>query len=220
MKKALVALVAILLLAAPSAASANHALGGVGSPYHWFGTVNERQVTISDGVTIPGNPISYNFSGVVSGWNNAGNGFISLTSTTGTAKITTQRGSYGNNGWLGLAQLWIKGGHFSRVSVKLNDWYAPYFPEYYTADAAQQTLCQEVGHGLGLDHQISKSCMNDQNVPPTNYPKPNRHDSEELRLIYAHLDSGGGKPHKPARERGPFVLDVIPAPLHGHGHGK
>jgi len=220
LKKALVALVAILLLAAPSAASANHALGGVGSPYHWFGTVNERQVTISDGVTIPGNPISYNFSGVVSGWNNAGNGFISLTSTTGTAKITTQRGSYGNNGWLGLAQLWIKGGHFSRVSVKLNDWYAPYFPEYYTADAAQQTLCQEVGHGLGLDHQISNSCMNDQNVPPTNYPKPNRHDSEELRLIYAHLDSGGGKPHKPARERGPFVLDVIPAPLHGHGHGK
>ena len=140
MKRSLVALVAILLLSAPSAASANHAIGGVGSPYHWFGTVNPRQVTISDGVTIPGSSISYNFSGVVSDWNSAGTGFIALTPTTATAKITTQRGSYGNNGWLGLAHFWIKQGHFSRVSVKLNDWYAPYFSaREHGSDADQAT---------------------------------------------------------------------------------
>jgi hypothetical protein len=209
------ALVAAFALAFPGAVAADHAIGGVGSPYHW---ASPRQVSIYDGVETGQG--SYNFSGVVSDWNTAAGGVLTLTNTGSTrANITTQRRSYGNNGWLGLAQFYLTNGHFSRVAVKLNDFYAPYYPQYYTPDAMQQTLCQEVGHGLGLDHQLADSCMNDQNVPPTNYPHPNGHDAEELGLIYAHTDPTGGKPHGPnarPHESGPFTLDVIPAPGHGH----
>ena len=228
MKKLVLLLTAAALLGVPSAASATNAIGGVGSPYHWAGSSNPRQITISDGVepTSPGQA-SYNFAGVFTDWNTFGTGFVKLTQTTGSANITTQRGSYGNNGWLGLAQFWLRKGHFSRVRVKLNDYYQASAPQYYTPTAAQQTLCQEVGHGLGLDHQYlipgtdstGISCMNDQNVPPADYPDPNSHDANELSQIYQHTDVAGGRPK---REAGPYVLDVIPAPGHGHasGHGS
>jgi len=67
-------------------------------------------------------------------------------------------------------------------------------------------MCQEVGHTLGLDHQDENfnnanlgTCMDYTNDPdggaggasstdPSN-EHPNTHDYDQLKTIYAHLDS-------------------------------
>lgn len=55
-------------------------------------------------------------------------------------------------------------------------------------------MCQEVGHTLGLDHQsedfapASKTCM-DYGTPTEAGRHPDGHDYEQLKAIYAHLDT-------------------------------
>jgi hypothetical protein len=239
MKRALAVLPLILVLGAAPAADANHAIGGVGSAYHW---ASPRQLTVSDGVTVAGEAVPYNINAALADWSTAGGGKFTLTKVaTATANIITQRGNYGDNGWLGESQFFTQNGHFSRVVISLNDFYAPYYPEYYTADAKQQTICHELGHSLGLDHNYITnpfgSCLSDANDPLVdgNYPHPNPHDAEELALIYAHDDAatqsggkkgkngggggkkGGGGKGKEAPE-GPFLLDVLPIRKKGPDH--
>ena len=58
--------------------------------------------------------------------------------------------AYGNNGWLGLAQIWLDGnGHIVQGVAKMNDSYSSVW-----TDPAEKNhvFCQEVGHVLGLDH--------------------------------------------------------------------
>jgi len=115
--------------------------------------------------------------------------------------------TYGNTGWLGVAQVWVTTGlHITQGTVKLNDTYFN-TPRYNTTPWRNLVSCQEVGHTLGLDHQDTNfnnanlgTCM-DYTSDPTgsdpNYPQnccldnehPNLHDYEELQLIYLHLDS-------------------------------
>ncbi len=192
-------------LALPSSATANHSWNG----WHWAKTSATRTLVISDGVSGDWDTV---FPGVNSDWNSSLTGTgISLASGSSGVNITTQSRRWGNNGWLGLAQVWIKGGHISRASVKLNDYYDWYYADATSLlDAKQQVFCQEVGHTLGLDHQDARgTCMNDNNdllVSP--YPHPNQHDGEELRTIYNHIDSSTSQG---AHERGPFTVDVVPA---------
>lgn len=107
---------------------------------------------------------------------------------------------FGNNGWLGLATIWIDGsGHIVRGRVQVNDYYFQ-FPRYNTPEVRQHVLCQELGHVLGLDHNRAgdeggspdDSCMNDRVTFPTEvYPHPNVHDAEQIGLVYGHADGGG-----------------------------
>src|SRR5206468_5527238 len=61
--------------------------------------------------------------------------------------------SYGNTGWLGVAQIWISGGtHITQGTVKLNDTYFN-TATYDTPGWRNLVTCQEVGHTFGLDHQ-------------------------------------------------------------------
>lgn len=116
--------------------------------------------------------------------------------------------TYGNNGWLGVAQIWISGSHITQGTVKLNDSY--FGPDltttiYGSADWRNLVLCQEVGHTFGLDHQDETfgnanlgTCMDYTNNPagPLRNMRPNYHDFEQLELIYNHTpdSSGGGTP--------------------------
>jgi hypothetical protein len=103
---------------------------------------------------------------------------------------------YGNNGWLGVAQIWISGSHITKGNVKLNDTYFN-TARYNTPAWRRFVMCQEVGHAFGLDHQDENfsngnlgSCMDytsDPDGPPSN-EHPNAHDYEQLEMIYAHLD--------------------------------
>lgn len=102
--------------------------------------------------------------------------------------------TYGNNGWLGIAQVWVPGKHITQGAVKLNDTYFN-TPTYNTTAWRNLVSCQEVGHTLGLDHQDENfnnanlgTCMDYTNNPSTNQ-HPNSHDYNQLVSIYSHLDS-------------------------------
>lgn len=109
----------------------------------------------------------------------------------GRVEVCSER--YGNNGWLGIAQVWIDGDHIGQAIVKVNDTYFAQSP-YNTSAWRNFVMCQEVGHTLGLDHQDENfynanlgSCMDYTNNPSTNQ-HPDAHDYAELEDIYAHFD--------------------------------
>src|SRR5205823_6283738 len=110
--------------------------------------------------------------------------------TAGRVEVCNR--SYGNNGWLGLAQIWISvGTHITQGAVKLNDTYS------MNAAEKQHVICQEVGHTFGLDHQSTDGNSLDTRMDyyhntsasDTKSTHPNAHDYDELGFIYAHLDS-------------------------------
>ena len=110
---------------------------------------------------------------------------------------------YGNNGWLGIAQVWVSGQHIAQGTVKLNDTYFN-AGKYNTPAWRRFVVCQEVGHTFGLDHQDETfdnpnlgTCM-DYTDDPDGTAKaqlgnllPNAHDFEELAVIYGHADASG-----------------------------
>jgi hypothetical protein len=119
------------------------------------------------------------------------------SAVTGTTQVCN--GNYGNNGWLGLASIWITGGvHITQGTAKMNDTY--FNTSYYNnPNEKQHVVCQEVAHTFGLDHQSTdgsslNTCMDyfsntGANAGSTLSTKPNYHDFEELAIIYQHLDS-------------------------------
>jgi hypothetical protein len=96
-------------------------------------------------------------------------------------------------GWLGLAQIWVtSSGHITRGTVKVNDTYFN-TPKYNTTIWRASVMCQEIGHTWGLDHQDESgadfhTCMDYATNPDADNTHPNRHDYEELALIYSHVD--------------------------------
>ena len=105
-------------------------------------------------------------------------------------RVEVCNGTYGFNGWLGLAQIWVSnGGHIAKGVAKVNDSYFS-TSTYNNANAKRHVLCQEVGHTFGLDHQYAVSCMNDRDgLFDSAYVSPNQHDFDQLQTIYSHLDS-------------------------------
>lgn len=112
--------------------------------------------------------------------------------TSGRVEVCNSK--YGNNGWLGLAQIWASGSHIYQGVTKVNDTYFN-TAKYNTPAWKNLVMCQEVGHTLGLDHQDENfnngnlgTCMDYTSDPGTNQ-HPNQHDYDMLETIYAHLDS-------------------------------
>jgi len=63
---------------------------------------------------------------------------------------------YGNNGWLGIAQIWLSGSHITQAVAKLNHTYFDTV-RYNTPHWRSLVMCQEIGHTLGLGHQNEDS---------------------------------------------------------------
>jgi hypothetical protein len=191
------AAVAVLTGAMASTAAANHSWGG----YHWARTSNPFTIKVGDNVSsawdsylrtaasdwsadTAGNPLN---ATVVAGAHKGKCGSIS-----GRVEVCT--GAYGNNGWLGLAQIWVSsGGHITRGTAKMNDTYFN-TSKYNTAAWRGSVMCQEVGHTWGLDHQDESgadfhTCMDYATNPDADNMHPNRHDYEELAIIYSHVDA-------------------------------
>lgn len=114
-----------------------------------------------------------------------------------TGKVEVCNASYGFNGWLGVAGIYLTGGHIYKGYVKLND---SYFntSTYNKPEWRRLVTCQEVGHTFGLDHQDENfnnanlgTCMDYTNNPlgPPSHEHPNAHDYDQLETIYSHLDS-------------------------------
>lgn len=177
---------------------ATHSWGG----YHWGRTVNPFTLKLGDNVSSVWDSILGTASSdwsqstvldtpVVPGLVNPKN----CRPTSGRVEVCNSK--YGNNGWLGLAQIWVSGSHIYQGVTKVNDTYFN-TTKYNTPAWKNLVMCQEVGHTLGLDHQDEifdnpnlGTCMDytrNPSGPPSN-EHPNQHDYDELAIIYAHLDS-------------------------------
>jgi hypothetical protein len=187
------ALIAVVA-ASPLAAGASNAWGN----YHWARTSNPFTITVIDSMTTSWDD---NLDLAISDWDassvmNVAKEAGSTTSTTRrrcaavTGKVRACNYTYGNNGWLGLAQIWVSGSHITRGTAKMNDTYLA--SSSYTETNRQQVVCQEIGHDWGLDHQDTSgadldTCMDYSDA--LDNPSPNQHDYNMLEQIYAHLDS-------------------------------
>jgi hypothetical protein len=184
-----------VLAAFPFSAGATHSWNG----YHWARTSNPFTIKLGDNVSSQWDSILATTS---SDWSRSsvldttivagGSAGKRCRATRGRVEVCN--GTYGNNGWLGVAQVWVSGSHITQGTVKLNDTYFN-TPTYNTTAWRNLVSCQEVGHTFGLDHQDENfnnanlgTCMDYTNNPGTNQ-HPNQHDYDELQIIYQHLDS-------------------------------
>ncbi len=189
-------LAAALALTA-SVASASHSWNG----YHWARTSNPFTLKLENDLTTS-QWVSH-LEVASTDWTTPSvlnTSIVNLRAPTGNCKpilgkVAVCNKSYGFNGWLGLAQVWIySDGHIAQGVVKLNDTYFN-TSAYNTPAWRQFVMCQEVGHTFGLDHQDVNfsnanlgTCMDYTNDPSTNQ-HPNQHDYDQLTLIYGHLDT-------------------------------
>ncbi len=194
-----IALGFVAVLALPGAVTANHSWGG----YHWARTSNPFTLKLGDNVSSTWD--SY-LATTSSDWSKST--VLDTAVVPGGAKPRNCRptagrdeicnASYGNTGWLGVAQIWLtRGTHITQGTVKVNDTYFN-TPQYNTSAWRNLVMCQEVGHTFGLDHQDTNfdntnlgTCMDYTSNPlgPPDNEHPNKHDYDELVTIYSHLDS-------------------------------
>lgn len=195
-KKIFFALFSLLLVGAlAGVANADHPWGN----YHWARTANPLSLKLGDNMSSSWD--SY-LAVASSDWSASsvldtsvvasGKNPRTCRPTAGRVEVCNYR--YGNNGWLGIAQIWISGSHITQGVTKMNDTYFN-TSTYNTPAWKQFVVCQEVGHTFGLDHQDENfnnanlgSCMDYTSNPGTNQ-HPNAHDYAQLETIYAHLDS-------------------------------
>ncbi|MEK6192146.1 MAG: hypothetical protein AABM41_07465 [Chloroflexota bacterium] len=199
-------LVLVLIAAFPSAAAADHSWGS----YHWARTSNSFTLLVGYNVSTTWD--QYLDEAIVD-WNEST--VLQLAETAGRARgkncrptagrIEACSASYGSTGWLGVAQIWVRGSHITQATTRVNDTY--FNTATYNSPAWRRlVMCQEIAHDFGLDHQDEifnnpnlGSCMDYTNDPdggaggasPTDLSNehPNLHDYEQLETIYEHFDS-------------------------------
>lgn len=212
-----------VLLFGATVASADHAWNN----YH-FPSYN-----LSPAVVDNTSSSLYDIEASVLEWSGLGTSIQPTLTTASKGDITVKEAF--SPFWLGLARIYVDGGHITKAEVKLNT----RLLNSYGAAAADHVLCQELGHVLGLDHNRDgatggspdDSCMNDQTTIGS-YTSPNSHDTDQLNLIYdGHVDidpddggdtgggGGGGGGNCPPRNPNCqpatgrwIVVDVFPIP--------
>ena len=193
--KVLVAALSLAFVGMPSQTTASHSWGD----YHWAREANPFTLKLGDNLNATWKPYLATTS---ADWTSSS--VLNTTivpgrttprkcrATSGQVEVCNER--YGNNGWLGIAQIWLSGTHIVQGTTKLND---NYFntAKYNTPAWRNLVMCQEVGHTLGLDHQDENfsngnlgTCMDYTNNPESNQ-HPNPHDYQQLESIYSHVDS-------------------------------
>lgn len=186
----------LAVVAIPMTLLANHSWNG----YHWARTQNPFTLKVGDNVSSVWDPI---LNTTISDWSKstvldlnkvAGSSGTRRKCSATSGRVEVCNNTYGSNGWLGVAQVWVSGLHITQGTVRLNDTYFN-TSTYNTTAWRNLVSCQEVGHTLGLDHQDENfnnanlgTCMDYTNNPGTNQ-HPNQHDYDELSIIYSHLDS-------------------------------
>lgn len=195
----LVPVLAVLaVVAVASVAQANHSWGN----FHWARQSNPFTVKLGDNVASKWDAY---LAEADSDWSAStvldtaivagGTKPKSCRPTSGQVEVCSDR--YGNNGWLGIAQIWASGSHITQAVVKVNDYYHDQLP-YSRPEWRRLVMCQEVGHAFGLDHQDEifdngnlGTCMDYTSLPlgPPSNEHPNRHDYDQLVSIYSHTDN-------------------------------
>lgn len=194
MRKFIILSTVLALALAANLAAANHSWGS----YHWARSSNPFNLKLGDNVPstwdayLATTSSDWSVSSVLDTTIVEGQSKANCRPTNGRVEVCSK--TYGYNGWLGMAQIWISGTHITQGTVKVNDTY--FNTTFYNTPAWRNlVMCQEVGHTLGLDHQDTNfdnsnlgTCMDYTNDPSTNQ-HPNAHDYDQLETIYAHLDT-------------------------------
>ena len=195
---ALIAAMAVSTISLAAPAGANHAWGG----YHWARTSNPFTLKLGDNVDASWDALLREAS---ADW--SASSVLDTTVVTGTTdgrkcrastgRVEVCNARYGQNGWLGIAQIWASGPHITKAVVKANDTY--FAMAAYNSPAMRRfVMCQEVGHAFGLDHQDVAfdnanlgTCMDYTSNPagPPSNEHPDAHDFAQLESIYSHLDN-------------------------------
>lgn len=222
MKKKTFLILVLALFLVVGTVSASNSWG----KYHWDISTEESEVS----------PLVLGSNLTTSGWNNSLAGAsvdwnlsvlknqVVVGNNTGCNPVLGQvevcNSAYGDNGWLGIAQIWAyrgKDGHLAQALVKVNDTYFD-MVKYDTSAWRNMVMCQEVGHTFGLGHQDENfdnanlnTCMDYTSNPESNQ-HPNQHDYDELEAKYGHLNGittdkpgkggGGGNGKKPKKAVG------------------
>ena len=182
------------LVVVGSVAYASHSWGS----YHWARTSNPFTLKLGDNVSsqwdshLATASYDWSLSSVLDTVVVPGQSRKNCRATLGQVEVCNSK--YGNNGWLGIAQIWVSGDHIVQGVVKMNDTYFN-TAKYNTPSWRSLVVCQEIAHTMGLDHQDEifdnpnlGTCM-DYTSNPLGNEHPNLHDYEELEAIYAHLDT-------------------------------
>ncbi len=185
----------VILASLPLTTEASHSW----STYHWARTANPFTVTVIDSMTPDWDD---NLAVAIVDWSKSSS-VLKVTKEAGdyssrvrkrcaavSGKVHACNAAYGNNGWLGLAQIWLSGSHIVQGTAKMNDSYLASVS--YNEVNRQHVICQEIGHDWGLGHQDESgadlgTCMDYANA--LDNPAPNGHDYDELGIIYKHTDS-------------------------------
>lgn len=219
---------ALLFVSISMPATAGHSWGN----YHWARTSNPLALKLGDNVTSQWDAY---LSEASADWTKSTvlNTTVVAGSTTNVKKCPASSGrvevcssSYGNNGWLGIAGIYVTGGHIYKGYVKLNDFYFN-TSTYNKPEWRRLVMCQEIGHEFGLNHQDENfsnpnlgTCMDYTNTPlgPPSNEHPNNHDYDQLQSIYSHLDSTdtstASSPSGPGNSSRSRIVDVD---RHGNG---
>ena len=120
-------LIAMLVAAVPLSAGATHSWGN----YHWARTANPFTIKVVDSMTASWDD---NLGVAISDWNSSS--VMNVVKEAGSdgsnarkrcaaisGKVHACNANYGNNGWLGLAQIWASGSHITQGTAKMNDTY-------------------------------------------------------------------------------------------------
>lgn len=208
-----VALLCACIIAFPLLVSATHSWNG----FHWARTGNPFTLKLGTNITsawtqaVNNASVDWSQSTVLNTTLVAGS--VSPRTCKATAgMVQVCNATYGNTGWLGVAQVSVNGTHITAGTVKLNDTYFN-TATYNKPSWRNMVACQEIGHTLGLNHQDTNfnnvnlgTCMDYTNDPTgtagTNgtldNENPNQHDYDELVTIYSHLDSSATLSATPA----------------------
>ncbi|HET7700341.1 MAG TPA: hypothetical protein VFM06_05680 [Candidatus Limnocylindria bacterium] len=222
-----------ILLATTTVVTATHSW----STYHWARGANPLALSLGDNLTPDWDGYLVTAS---ADWS-----LSTVLETTIVAGSTTGRkckpsagnvqvcnAAYGRNGWLGLAQIWISGGHITQGVAKMNDTYFK-MDRYNNTSEKLHVVCQEIAHTFGLGHQDESgisldTCMDyyhNTSDADTQSTRPNAHDYEQLELIYgSHTDGAAsaafspltalgaaedGTPHGASRARGSWYAQDL-----------
>ena len=195
LRRSLVALLAVLTIASfASPTQASHSWNN----YHWARTSNPFTIKVIDSMSSDWDD---NLNTAIADWNQSS--VLIVVTEAGDSSANTRRrcrpvsgkvrscnSTYGNNGWLGLAQIWISGSHITQGTAKMND---TYLASGYTETNRQHVICQEIGHDWGLGHQDESgadlnTCMDYADA--LDNPHPNSHDYAQLETIYNSHNDG------------------------------
>lgn len=192
---------ALVVVLAAGALASTASASNAWSNYHWARTANPFTLKLGNNMSSVWQPYLADAS---SDWSASSVLKTAIvTGSTGSRRCSPPAGrievcnrSYGSNGWLGQAQIWLAsdGTHIVQANARMND---SYFntTKYNTASWRGAVTCQEIGHDFGLDHQDTSgadlhTCMDYASNPATDNTHPNTHDYNQLSTIYgSHLDS-------------------------------